>query len=91
MAAVAIAGHDAWDTPGTLVLVALPVLAGVAIAIQSALNGRVGAVADSPWPPTLVNFSVAAVSLAVALAIRVAFRGPRPDACRRSRCSTWPG
>nr|WP_281400996.1 hypothetical protein [Amycolatopsis umgeniensis] len=55
------------------------------------MNGRVGAVADSPWPPTLVNFSVAAVSLAVALAIRVAFRGPRPDACRRSRCSTWPG
>ncbi|MFD5249955.1 DMT family transporter [Amycolatopsis sp. NPDC058340] len=72
VAAVAVAGHDAWDSPGTLALVVLPVLAGAAVAVQSALNGRVGAAARSPWPPTLINFTVAAVSLALALAIRVA-------------------
>jgi transporter family-2 protein len=71
--AVAVAGHGAWGGPGTLVLMVLPVLAGVAVAVQSALNGWVGAVARSPWPSTLVNFAVAAVCLALALTVRVAF------------------
>ncbi|MFJ8912690.1 DMT family transporter [Amycolatopsis sp. NPDC102389] len=78
VAAVAVAGHGVWRGPGVLALVALPVLAGVAIAIQAALNGRVGAVAESPWPSTMVNFAVAAVSLAVALTARVAFGGGMP-------------
>lgn len=73
VAAVAVAGYGAWSGPGMLTLAVLPVLAGVAIAIQTALNGRVGAVAESPWPSTMVNFAVAAISLAGALTVRVAF------------------
>jgi transporter family-2 protein len=71
--AVAVAGRG--DGSGSLALVVLPLIGGVAIAVQSGLNGRVGAVARSPWPPTLINFTVAAVSLTLALAVRVVFRG----------------
>lgn len=76
VAAVAVAGLGAWH--GALALVALPVLAGVAIAVQTALNGRVGAVAESPWPSTMVNFAVAAGSLAIALTARVTLGGRLP-------------
>ncbi|MFL6118446.1 DMT family transporter [Actinophytocola sp.] len=76
--AVAIAGHGAWDGSGSLALVVLPLIGGIAIAVQSGLNGRVGAVARSPWPPTLINFTVAAVSLTLALTVRVVFRGGPP-------------
>ncbi|MER6663196.1 DMT family transporter [Amycolatopsis japonica] len=68
--AVAVAGHGAWDGSGTVALVVLPVLAGAAVAVQSALNGRLGAIAGSPWPATLVNFAVAATSLAGVLTVR---------------------
>ncbi|MFC9250297.1 DMT family transporter [Amycolatopsis thailandensis] len=78
VAAVAIAGNGAWGGSGTLALVILPVFAGVAIATQSALNGRVGAIAGSPWPATLINFSVAAGSLALALVLRAGFGGALP-------------
>ncbi|OKK01443.1 DMT family transporter [Amycolatopsis sp. CB00013] len=67
--AVAVAGHGAWGGSGTVV-VALPVLAGAAVAVQSALNGRLGVIAGSPWPATLVNFAVAATSLAGVLTVR---------------------
>ncbi|MEU8413845.1 DMT family transporter [Amycolatopsis japonica] len=67
--AVAVAGHGAWGGSGT-VLVVLPVLAGAAVAVQSALNGRLGVIAGSPWPATLVNFAVAATSLAGVLTVR---------------------
>ncbi|WP_445182855.1 DMT family transporter [Pseudonocardia sp. Cha107L01] len=49
----------------------------VAVAIQSALNGRVGAAAGSPWPATLVNFAVAALTLAVTLLVELTVRGSR--------------
>lgn len=54
---------------------ALVYVAAVAVAIQSALNGRVGAAAGSPWPATLVNFAVAALTLAVALLVELTVRG----------------
>ena len=73
--AVVVAGRGVWGGHGTLALVVLPLLAGVAVAVQSALNGRVGTVARSPWPATLVNFVVAATSLGLALVIRFALRG----------------
>ncbi|GAA4022519.1 DMT family transporter [Allokutzneria multivorans] len=73
--AVAIAGGGAWAGEGTLALVVLPVLAGVAIAVQSSLNGRVGAVAGSPWPATLLNFVVATAGLGIALVLRVVLTG----------------
>ncbi|MFK0246906.1 DMT family transporter [Amycolatopsis azurea] len=76
--AVAVTGRGAWGGSGTLALVVLPVFAGVAIAVQSALNGRVGAVAGSPWPATLINFVVAAGSLSLALTIRAGFGGDLP-------------
>lgn len=66
--AVAVAGRGSWG--GTPVLVLLPLAAGAAIAVQAALNGRVGAVAGSPWPPTLVNFVVSTTTLVLALAVR---------------------
>lgn len=68
--AVAVAGHGAWGGSGTVVVVVLPVLAGAAVAVQSALNGRLGVIAGSPWPATLVNFAVAATSLAGVLTVR---------------------
>jgi transporter family-2 protein len=75
VAAVAVAVHDRLGGHGALVLVVLPVVAGIAVAIQSALNGRVGAAAGSPWPATLVNFAVAALTLAVALLVELSVRG----------------
>ncbi|RSM56145.1 hypothetical protein DMH03_32050 [Amycolatopsis sp. WAC 01376] len=70
VAAVAVAGYGAWSGPGTLTLAVLPVLAGVAIAIQTALNGRIGAVAESPWPSAATFAGVAITFLALLLAAR---------------------
>jgi transporter family-2 protein len=75
VAAVAVAVHDRLGGPGTLMLVVLPLLAGIGVAVQSALNGRVGAAARSPWPATLVSFVVAEVTLGIALLVVVAVRG----------------
>jgi transporter family-2 protein len=68
VAAVALAGHDRLGGPAALILV-VPVLAGAAVAAQSALNGRVGAAAGSPWAATLISFSLAALALSVALLV----------------------
>ena len=75
VAAVAVAVHDRLGGQGTLMLVGLPLLAGIAVAVQSALNGRVGAAARSPWPATLVSFVVAELTLAIALLVELAVRG----------------
>jgi transporter family-2 protein len=75
VAAVAIAAHDRLGGQGTLLLVGLPLLAGVAATVQSALNGRVGAAARSPWPATLVSFVVAEVALGLALLVGWGVRG----------------
>jgi transporter family-2 protein len=75
VAAVGLAGHDRLGGTEMLALVVLPVLAGVAVATQSALNGRVGAVAGSPWAATLVSFVVAGLALCLALVAGLAVRG----------------
>jgi len=75
VAAVAVAVHDRLGGQGTLVLVVLPLLAGIAVAGQSALNGRVGVVAGSSWSAALVNFIVAEFTLAIALLVELAVRG----------------
>jgi len=75
VAAVALAGQDRLGGAGTPALIVLPLIAGVAIAIQTAINGRVAAVAGSPWPATLVNFTVAGCTLALALLVMLAVRG----------------
>jgi bacterial/archaeal transporter family-2 protein len=74
VAAVAVAVHDRSGGDGALLLVVLPLLAGVAVAVQSALNGRVGAAAGSPWPATLVSFVVAELTLTVAVLVEPAVR-----------------
>jgi transporter family-2 protein len=58
-----------------LLALVLPLLAGVAIAVQSALNGRLGAAAGSPWPAALVNFVLAELTLGVALLVERAVHG----------------
>lgn len=79
VAAVAIAVADRLGVPGTTALVVLPLLAGFAVATQSALNGRVGAAARSPWPATLVSFFVAELTLAVVLLAGISVRGAPID------------
>jgi len=79
VAAVAVAVHDRLGGQSTLILVVLPLLAGIAVAVQSALNGRVGAAARSPWPATLVSFAVAELTLAIALLVELAVRGAPAD------------
>jgi transporter family-2 protein len=73
--AVTLAGHDRLGDSNSLALLALPVLAGLAVAVQSALNARVGAVAGSPWAATLTNFGVAGITLCIALPIGFLVRG----------------
>jgi bacterial/archaeal transporter family-2 protein len=79
IAAVAVAVSDRLGGQGTVVLVILPLLAGIAVATQSALNGRVGAAARSPWPATLVSFAVAEATLAAVVLVGLAVRGAPVD------------
>ena len=78
VAAIALAGRDQLTGDSSLWLLALPVAAGLALSVQSALNARVGAVAGSPWAAALVNFVVAGATLCVALPIELLFRGGPP-------------
>ncbi|MPY77020.1 MAG: EamA-like transporter family protein [Actinophytocola sp.] len=55
---IAIAGSRAW-------LLVFPIIGGLAVAVQQAINGRVGAVADNPLTAALVNFSVGTAVLGV--------------------------
>ncbi|MFI6264463.1 DMT family transporter [Micromonospora sp. NPDC051006] len=73
--AVLLAVSDRLGDPGALVLAVLPLLAGIGIAWQQAVNGRVRAAADSALTATLINFAVGTVALLVAFAIDIAVRG----------------
>jgi transporter family-2 protein len=79
VAAVGVAVLDRLGAPGTAALVLLPLLAGIAVATQSALNGRVGAAGRSPWPATLVSFVVAELTLTVVVLAQLAVRGAPVD------------
>ncbi|MFJ5986087.1 DMT family transporter [Lentzea sp. NPDC092896] len=73
VAAVAIAGGGRLDAQGT-VLIVLPLVAGAALAWQTAVNGRVGA-AGSVMAATLLNFVVAVLTLTAVFLAEVAVRG----------------
>ncbi|MCM0676074.1 DMT family transporter [Micromonospora phytophila] len=73
--AVLLAVGDRLGDPRTLALAALPLLAGVGIAWQQAVNGRVRMAAGSALTATLVNFTVGTLALLVTFAVDLAVRG----------------
>lgn len=56
-------------------LLVLPVVAGACIAVQQAVNGHVGMVADSPFTASLVNFTVGTVALLLGWIVALLVRG----------------
>jgi transporter family-2 protein len=76
VAAVLIAVAGRLSAPDRLALAFLPLLAGVAIAWQSAVNGRLRQAADGGvLAATFINALVGTVALVVAFAVIVAVRG----------------
>ncbi|WDZ88020.1 DMT family transporter [Micromonospora cathayae] len=73
--AVLIAVGDRLGDPGALVLALLPLLAGIGIAWQQAVNGRVRAAAGNALTATLVNFTVGTLALLVVFAVDLLVRG----------------
>ncbi|MER7457083.1 DMT family transporter [Micromonospora sp. NPDC126480] len=73
--AVVLAVGDRLGDPEALALALLPLLAGVAIAWQQAVNGLVGRATGSPLTATLVNFTVGTLALLVVFAVDLAVRG----------------
>jgi transporter family-2 protein len=76
--AVLVAVGDRLGSPSALALAALPALAGVGIAWQQAVNGRVRAASGSVLVATTVNFVAGSAALLVAFAVDLLVRG-------------WPG
>ncbi|MPZ66561.1 MAG: EamA-like transporter family protein [Pseudonocardiaceae bacterium] len=75
IAAVVLAVSDRLGTPAALWIAVIPVLAGITVAWQQAVNGRVNTVAGNPLAATLVNFTVGIALLLVVAAVEVAVRG----------------
>ncbi|WP_349880995.1 DMT family transporter [Micromonospora sp. HUAS YX12] len=73
--AVLLAVGDRLGDPDALVLALLPLAAGVGIAWQQAVNGRVRAASGSAMTATLVNFTVGTAALLVTFAVDLAVRG----------------
>ncbi|WP_435819254.1 DMT family transporter [Micromonospora tulbaghiae] len=73
--AVLLAVGDRLGDPQALALALLPLAAGVGIAWQQAVNGRVRAASGSAMTATLVNFTVGTAALLVTFAVDLAVRG----------------
>ncbi|MEU2615279.1 DMT family transporter [Micromonospora sp. NPDC007271] len=73
--AVLLSVSDRLGDPGALALAVLPLLAGMGIAWQQAVNGRVRGATGSALTATGVNFTVGTVALLAALAVEMAVRG----------------
>ena len=73
--AVLLAVFDRLAHPGTLILAVLPLLAGLGIAWQQAVNGHVRAASDSALVAGLVNFSTGTTVLLLACAVSWTVRG----------------
>lgn len=76
---VSVSDHGAITDPGGLWWAVLPAVAGLGLAWQAAVNGRVRVAADNVVTPTLVNFLVGTSALLVAAVVSVLVRG-LPDA-----------
>ncbi|NYT94209.1 DMT family transporter [Salinispora sp. H7-4] len=73
--AVGLAVGGRLNDPTALTLAVLPLLAGIAVAWQQAVNGQVGRAAGSPLTATLVNFTVGIIALLAVFAVDIAVRG----------------
>jgi len=76
IAAVAVAGVGDLRASAPLWVLLLPVLVGLAVGWQQAVNGQIRHVADSAFTATLGNFFVGAVILGLAVLVDVLIVGP---------------
>ncbi|BCJ58568.1 DMT family transporter [Micromonospora endophytica] len=76
--AVLLAVGDRLGDPATLGLALLPLVAGIGVAWQQAVNGRVRMATESTLTATFVNFTVGTTVLLAAFAVSVALRGRPP-------------
>jgi transporter family-2 protein len=75
VAAVGVAVSSHLGNAKAMSLALLPLLAGIGIAWQQGVNGRVRLAAGSVWPATLINFIVGTAALLPVLAVELAIRG----------------
>jgi transporter family-2 protein len=82
VAAVVIAVSDrlGGGVEGSTLAVIAALIAGLAIAIQQAINGRVGAAARNAWTAAWVNFTLGTVMLGAALGLAWTFTDFDPGA-----------
>jgi transporter family-2 protein len=78
VAAVAVAAGGRLRAGTSLLLAVLPLLAGLALAVQGAVNGRVQRATGAVLPAVFINAVVGTAALLLAFGVAVAFRG-RPD------------
>lgn len=78
--AVGVAVSDRWNEPGSSSIPAViaALVAGLAIAVQQAINGRVGRAAGNAFTATWVNFSVGCLLLGSALGLAWALTANDP-------------
>ncbi|MFM9135576.1 MAG: DMT family transporter [bacterium] len=81
VAAVGVAVSDRWSEPGTSSLPAVlaALVAGLAIAVQQAINGRVGRAAGNAFTATWVNFSLGCLLLGSAFGLAWALTSYDPS------------
>lgn len=72
---VSVYDHGVVTDPGGLWWALLPAVAGLGLAWQSAVNGKVRVAADNVVVPTIVNFLVGTSALVVAAVVDVVVRG----------------
>lgn len=76
--AVAIAVSDRWEPGAPVWALVIPLLAGLLVGWQQAVNGQVRQVAGSAFTATFGNFLVGTVVLGLALAVHVGLTGWDP-------------
>lgn len=77
---VAVSDRLGGGIEGSVFAVGAALVAGLAIAVQQAINGRVGAAARNAWTAAWVNFTVGSVMLGAALGIAWGFTDLDPGA-----------